>query len=93
MSAPGFLSAKNVTDIQNNNMEGSTTWKHQYAYTKMIIACCVNQAKRIIQKFDAVLNGAKPEALLEVTHKGIRETLQTPEGHDFFHDVESTQAV
>ena len=25
MSAPGFLSAKNVTDIQNNNVEGNTT--------------------------------------------------------------------
>ena len=29
MSAPGFLSAKNVTEIQNNNIEGNTTWRHQ----------------------------------------------------------------
>ena len=38
MSAPGFLSAKNITDIQNNNVEGATTWSHQNAFCKMIIA-------------------------------------------------------
>ena len=93
MSAPGFLSAKNVTDIQNNNVEGSTTWKHQNAYCKMIIAGCVNQAKRIIQKFDAVLHGAKPESLIEVTHKGIKDILLSPEGRDLFRDVDSTEAA
>jgi len=80
MSAPGFLSAKNVTDIQNNSVEASTTWKHQNAFCKMIIAGCINQAKRITQKFDAVLHGSKPEELIGTTHAAIKEILRSPEG-------------
>ena len=80
MSAPGFLSAKNVSDVQNNNVEGSTTWKHQNAYCKMVMAGCLNQSKRIVQKFDSILHGAKPEILIEDTHRKIREVLLSPEG-------------
>ena len=83
MSAPGFLSAKNVTEIQNNNIEGNTLWRHQNAYCKMIIAGCLNQAKRIVQKFDTVLHGAKPETLTQVTHEGTKDILQSP-GRQFF---------
>ena len=93
MSAPGFLSPKNVTDIQNNNVEGNTTWKHQNAYCKMVMAGCLNQAKRIIQKYDSILHGAKPELLIENTHKRIREVLLSPEGREFFRDAESTEAA
>ena len=93
MSAPGFLSAKNISDIENNNVEGSTTWKHQIAYSKMVIAGCVNQAKRIIQKFDAVLHGSKPEALVEGSHKAIKEIFLSPEGRAFFRDLECTEAT
>ena len=93
MSAPGFLSPKNVMDIQNNNVEGNTTWKHQNAYCKMVMAGCLNQAKRIIQKFDSILLGAKPETLIENTHKRIREVLLSPEGREFFRDAESTEAA
>ena len=93
MSAPGFLSAKNVSDVQNNNVEGSTTWKHQNAYCKMVMAGCLNQSKRIIQKFDSILHGAKPETLIEDTHRRIREVLLSPEGREFFRDAESTEAA
>ena len=80
MSASGFLSAKNITDIQNNNVEGTTTWKHQNAFCKMTIAGCINQAKRITHKFDAVLHGSKPEELICTTHEAIKEILRSPEG-------------
>ena len=93
MSAPGFLSAKNITDIQNNNVEGTTTWKHQNAYCKMIIAGCLNQARSIVKKFDTVLHGAKPETLIEETHKGIRDVLRSPEGRDFFREMDRTEAA
>ena len=91
MSAPGFLSAKNVTDIQNNNVEASTTWKHQNAFCKMIIAGCINQAKRITQKFDAVLHGSKPEELICTTHAAIKEILRSPEGRELSRDLDSTE--
>ena len=91
MSAPGFLSAKNITDIQNNNVEGSTTWKHQNAFCKMLIAGCINQAKRITHKFDAVLHGSKPEELIGTTHEAIREILRSPEGRELSRDLDSTE--
>ena len=28
LSCPGFLTNKNISDIQNNIVEGKTTWKH-----------------------------------------------------------------
>ena len=93
MSAPGFLSAKNISDIQNGNVEGKTTWKHQHAYAKMTIAGAINQAKRIVQKFDTVLHGAKPEVLVEETHKAIRGILQSKEGREFIRDLDSTEAA
>ena len=61
------FSLPRISDIQNNNVEGKTTWKHQNAYAKMIIAGAINQAKRIVQKFDTVLHGAKPEVLVGET--------------------------
>ena len=93
MSAPGFLSAKNISDVQNNNVEGSTTWKHQNAYCKMVMAGCLNQSKRILQRFDSILHGAKPETLIEDTHRKIREVLLSPEGREFFRNAESTEAA
>ena len=93
LSAPGFISAKNVSDIQNNNVEGKTTWKHQNAYAKMIIAGCLNQAKRIVQKFDTVLHGSIPEVLVEETHKAIRDICKSTEGREFSRELESTDAT
>ena len=57
------------------------------------MAGCLNQAKRIIQKFDSILHGAEPETLIENTHRRIREVLLSPEGREFFRDAESTEAA
>ena len=93
LSAPGFLSAKNISDMQNNNVEGKTTWKHENAYAKMIIAGAIRQAKRIVQKFDTVLHGSKPEVLVQETHMAIRGILQSKEGREFFRDLDCADAA
>ena len=49
LSTPGVLTAKNIKDIENNFVEGNTTWTHQKSYVRMLTAGCVNQAKRIIE--------------------------------------------
>ena len=59
----------------------------------MIIAGAINQAKRIVQKFDTVLHGAKPEVLVEETHKAIRGILQSKEGREFVRDLDCTEAA
>ena len=41
----------------------------------MMMTCCLNQAKRIIEKFDGVLFGVAPEILVQNTHTKIRELL------------------
>ena len=75
LSLPGFLTAKNISDVENNIVDGKTTWRHQDAYCKMIMAGCLNQVKRILQKYDDVLYGASPELLFQSTHQGIRDLL------------------
>ena len=87
LSSPGFLSAKNISDVENGVVEGNTTWKHQDAYCKMIIAGCLNQAKRILLKYDEVLYGASPEVLVEATHTKIRKLLQSDESRKFLGEV------
>ena len=57
LSSPGFLSPKNITDVENNFVDGNTTWKHQDAYCKMLIVGCLNQARRILEKYDHILYG------------------------------------
>ena len=57
----------------------------------MIIARCINQAKRITQKFDAVLHGSKPEELICTTHAAIKEILRSPEGRELSRDLDSTE--
>ena len=72
LNCPGFLTNRNISDIENNLVEGKTTWKHQNAYAKMVIAGCLNQAKRIVEMFDEVLHGGeKPEILIQKTHSTI----------------------
>ena len=58
LSSPGFLTNKNISEVKNGIVEGNTTWKHQDAYCKMVIAGCLNQLKRILQKYDDVLYGS-----------------------------------
>ena len=83
LSSPGFLTPKNIADIENGLVEGNTTWKHQDAYCKMIIAGCLNQSKRILQKYDEILYGSSPELLIGPTHKAIRELLRSEEARQF----------
>ena len=63
ISCPGFLSPKNIREVENNLVEGSSTWKHQNTYAKMMIAGCLHQAMRIIEQFDDVLFGPAPDSL------------------------------
>ena len=86
LSLPGFLTDKNIAEIENNIVDGKTTWKHQEAYCKMIMAGCLNQAKRIIKMYDSVLYGDSPEVLVQTTHQKIRDLLQTEECLKFFNE-------
>ena len=101
LSCPGFLSRKNVSEVENNVVDGATTWKHQNAYAKMMMAGCLNQAKRIIQRFDDILFGPAPEELILGTHAAIRELLLSDDCRKFLTNnsqgeesiAESTAAV
>ena len=83
MSSQGFLSQKNISDVENNRTVGNTTWKHQHAYCKMAMAGCLNQAKDIVKKFDDVLYGPAPESLIGDTHLAIRELLKSDDCGQF----------
>ena len=77
LSIPGVLSDKNISDIESNNVEADTTWSHQNAYGKQLIAGCLHQAKTIFQLFDEVLWGQPPEVSIEKTHQSIKSLLQS----------------
>ena len=83
MSSPGVLSGRNITDIQTNVVDGKTTWKHQNAYCKMVIAGCLNQAKRIFEKYDEILYGPAPGILIGNVHRAIKELLESEEARMF----------
>ena len=42
LSCPASLSPKNIRKVENNLVEGSSTWEHQNTYAKMIIARCLH---------------------------------------------------
>ena len=87
LSIPGFLTPKNVLDIEHNLVGGKTTWKHQKAYAKMLIAGYLNQAKSIFEKYDDILYGPTPEKLAEETHLAVRDLLTSPECKVFLSQV------
>ena len=87
LSSPGFLSEKNILEVENNVVEGKTTWKHQDAYCKMVIEGCLNQAKRILHKYDEILYGSSPELLVETTHDEIRKLLLSKECRELLREV------
>ena len=95
LSTPGVLTKKNLSDIQNNVSSGKTTWRHQnmYAMMMMMVAGCLNQATRILSKFDEVLFGQSPEILIESTHKKVRELLVSEEGRSFLKELEESDEV
>ena len=90
LSNPGALSNKNVSDIQNNIVDGKTTWKHQNEYAKVMIAGCMNQAKTILNQFDMILFGPPPEKQIEKVHKDLRELLFSQEAATFRDEVDSS---
>ena len=47
LSLSGALTKKNISEVENNVVCGNTSWKHQDAYVRMIIAGCMNQAERL----------------------------------------------
>ena len=48
-----------------------------------MMAGCINQAKKILSKYDEVLFGPAPEVLIEPTHQAIRNLFASPEGKAF----------
>ena len=49
----------------------------------MLISGCLNQAKRILEKYDEILYSPAPEKLINETHKSIRDLLDSPACEDF----------
>ena len=90
LSLPGSLSRKNVSDVEKNVVDASTSWKHQEAYARMIIAGCVNQAKRILACYDEVLYGPPPEKLVTDTHKSIADLLVSEDARAFLGTKDDT---
>ena len=93
LSCPGYLSKKNITDIENNLVHGNTSWRHQNAYAKMMIAGCMSQAKKIVGKFNEILYGPAPEQLINVTHLEIRSLLSSDEGAKFIEECSGEAAA
>ena len=75
LSVPRSLSAKNISDIGYNAINGNTTWSNQNMYSKVMIAGCLNQFRRIDEKFDEILFGPAPEDMVEKSHRDIRTLL------------------
>ena len=58
----------------------------------MMIAGCLNQAKRILEKFDEILQtGTKPEVLVQKTHATIRRLLQSEDCSAFLRECDSAE--
>ena len=93
LSLPRALSPKNISDIEYNSVDGNTTWSHQNMYAKMMIAGCLNQARRIVGKFDEILFGAAPEAMVEESHRKIRYLLCSEEARRVQSDEGKTDEV
>ena len=89
LCTPGFLTPKNVSDVQNNVVDGKTTWTHQDGYAKMVIAGFLSQAKVIFSKYDEILWGESPEIAIEKAHGTIRDLLRSKEFGTFVADSES----
>ena len=90
LSVPRSLSPKNISDIEYNTVSGNTTWSHQNLYSKMMISGCLNQSRRIIEKFDEILFGPVPEEGVEKTHKDIRNLLCSDDCRTFLSNADKT---
>ena len=56
----------------------------------MLMAGCLNQSKRIIQKFDDILYGSSPELLVVETHRAIKQLLQSEEARLFLCEAQES---
>ena len=92
VSSPRSLTSKHISNVENNLVDGNTTWKHQDAYVKRMIAGGINQAKRIFEKFDEILHGPAPELLIAMTHSAITDLLGSESGRSFNALKDSTEA-
>ena len=54
----------------------------------MVIAGCLEQAKRIFEKFDEVLYGPAPEKLVEESHAAITDLLMSEDAKAFMEGVD-----
>ena len=86
LSCPGSITKKNTTDIENNLVHSSTSWKHQNAYAKMMIAGSMNEATKFFEKFDEVLYCPAPEQLFGETHRVIRDLVTSAECTKFLSE-------
>ena len=64
-----------------NVVGGNTSWKHQDAHVRMIIAGSMNQAEKIFEKYDEVL--PSPEELIVKTHKANADLLVSEDAQNF----------
>ena len=92
LSSPASLTAKQISNVENNLVDSNTTWKHQDAYVKRMIAGSINQAKRIFEKYDEILHGPAPEILISKTHSAITDLLGSESGRSFNALKDSTEA-
>lgn len=54
-----------------------------------MIAGCLNQAKRIVEKYDKILYGPAPEILVEETHTALRQLILSDEAQCFLDGARS----
>ena len=76
-----------MLNIEHNLVGGKTTWKHQKAYAKMVIAGYLSQAKSIFEKYDDILYGPAREKLVEETHEAVRDLRTSPDCKLFLNQV------
>ena len=58
----------------------------------MMITGGLNQAKRIVEKFDEVLHiGSKPQVMIHKNHATIRRLLQSEDCSAFLREVDSKE--
>ena len=69
------LRSMSCKNIEYNAVNANTTWSHQNMYSKVMIARCLNQSRRIVEKFDEILFGSAPEDKVEKSHRDIRTLL------------------
>ena len=58
-----------------------------------MIAGLINQAKRILEKYDEVLCGSSPEVLVQESHNAIGDLLKSPNVTSYFRQTASPYSL